>query len=416
MYLAGLDISAIPFKTDRTLRKVPYVTYALLFINLFIYLAFLGRSNYDLYQIASQYGFVVSHPSLLTLFTSAFMHTDFMHLAGNLLILWLVGTVLETGIGSTVFLLLYLAGLVCATTLYGVIGKVFLPGSLDVPLIGASGAISGITGLAAFRYYRVRVLTIPLVAFPPYLPIAIPVPALVWVPMWAYAVLFAFRELTAGFSEIQGHEGTMVAHWAHIGGLALGVLMALIMNVAQEGKREAALEDSTRATNGGKTAGRSLQDVEALLRATPNDPELLEAMGGLLLAQGDAPKSRAHYLKAVRLFLAGGQRDRASISYLNVLRSFPKTLMQPREQITLASTLESLGYFAEAAQAFTLIIDHFADREEAQTALLRTALIHQRYLNDRAGAERLLRTFLERYPQSHYLTLAQDRLRELAGK
>ncbi|MHB9107612.1 MAG: rhomboid family intramembrane serine protease [Armatimonadota bacterium] len=411
-FLAGFDISAIPFKTDRTLRKVPYVTYTLCFINIFIYLATLGRSNYDVYNIVHHYGFIVNDPSILTLFTSAFLHTDLQHLAGNLLILWLVGTVLEVGIGSVVFLLLYLASLVCAITLNGMIGRIFMPDSLGIPLVGASGAISGITGLAAFRYFRVRVLTIPVVSIAGF---PIPLPILLWIPLWVYAVLFTVRELLAGFSELSGGDGSMVAHWAHIGGLVVGVVMAMVMNVAREGRREFALEDSTRAAAGQKPRDRSLQELRGLLREHPNDPEILEAMAALLLVQGEHEKSRDLYLKAVRFFLAANLRDRAAVCYLNVLHSFPQTVLQPREQITLAATLESLGHFQEAAQAFTLIIDAYPNREEAQTAIMRTAQLNVRYLNDPVGAEYLLRLFLERYPESHWHNLAQERLRELTG-
>jgi len=413
MLFAGLDISAIPFKTDRTLRKVPYVTYSLCFLNLFIYLSTLGKSEYDIYTIAQHWGFTINHPSILTLFTSAFLHTELLHVSGNLLILWLVGTVLEAGIGSTVFLLLYLASLVCATTLYGVIGRIFMPDSLGIPLIGASGAISGITGLAAFRYFKVRVLTIPLIGFP-MIPIPLPIPVLLWMPLWAYAVLFASRELLAGLTELHGST-SMVAHWAHIGGLGLGALMAMVMRVAQEGRREFVLEDSTKAVSGAKPRERSLQELRSLLREHPNDPEIIEAMAGLLMVQREHEKSRDLYLKAVRLFLAANLRDRAAISYLNVLHTYPETILPPREQISLASTLEALGHFREAAQAFNLIIDQYPEREEAQTAVLRTAQLDLRYLHDPADAERLLRLFIERYPESHWHQLAQERLREMTG-
>lgn len=410
------DILPLPIRTDRTLKQVPYVTYALCFINVFVFMTTIGSSRYETSLMVQHWGFTVSQPSIVTLFTSGFLHTEFLHLAGNMLILWLVGTVLEAGIGSGVFLLFYLASLVCATTLFALISRLFFPHSLDIPLIGASGAISGVTGLAAFRYYRVRVMTIPLVSFViGLLPITLPVPYKVWIPMWAYAFYFAARELWTGVTEISHHTGTMVAHWAHIGGLGMGILMALLFQVVQEGRREFALEDSKKTTRGGGPvpANRSLQELIVLQRQHPNDPEIIEAMAGVLMVEQEHEKSRELYLKALRLFLAAGQPERAAINYLNVLRSFPKTLMQPREQITLASALETLGHYREAAQAFTLLIDNYPDREEAQTATLRTAQLCQRYLNDRVGAERLLKQFIERYPLSHWKNYAQERLKEL---
>jgi len=411
------DFLVIPLRTDRTLRKVPYVTYSLCFLNIFVYLSTLSDSNYHLYRLQHHWGFIISDPSLVTLLTSAFIHDGILHLASNLLILWLMGTVLEAGIGSLAFLLLYLASMVCATTLYGLIGRVFMRESLDVPLIGASGAISGITGLTAFRYFKVRVATLPLPVFNIFggsLPV--PIPVIVWVPMWIYAVYFGGRELYLGFKQIFAADPGMVANWAHIGGLGLGVAMALVMRVAQEGRREFALEDSTKAASGHKPRDRSLRELRGLLREHPNDPEILEAMAGLLMMQHEHANSRDLYLKSVRLFLAANLRDRAAISYLNVLHTFPDTRLPPREQITLASTLEALGHFREAARAFDLLIEHYPETQEAQTAMLRAAQLNQRYLDDRAGAERLLRRFIERYPHSHLHNLAQERLRELAGR
>ena len=405
-----MNLIPLPIRTDRTLKKVPYVTYTLCFLNIFVFLNQIGMSQSERDAAAHQWGFIVSQPSIVTLFTSGFLHGDILHLFSNLLILWLVGTVLEAGIGSAVFLLFYLASLVCATTLYGVISRLFMHDSLHIPLIGASGAISGVTGLAAFRYFRLRVLTIPIISFG-FLPI--PIPIMVWVPMWAYALYFAAKELVAGFNLLTNNTDNMVAHWAHIGGLVMGVLMALLLKAVNEGRRECALEDSTRAAAGEKPRERSLQEVRELLRLHPNDPELMEAMAGLLMVQGHWAKSRDIYLKAVHLFVAAGQRDRAAISYLNALRAFPNTLLPPREQMTMASTLEALGHFREAVQAFGLIIEHYPDREEAETSLLRAALIYQRYLNDMPAAERLLKYFIERYPESHWHNLAQDRLKDL---
>ena len=408
-----ISVNPLPLKTDRTLRAVPYVTYALCFINIIVYLNQLHLSDSGVYRLTHQWGFIVSHPSLVTVFTYGFLHVELFHLLGNLLILWLMGTVLESAIGSTVFALIYFASLVSAIILFGVIAKAFFPATLDVPLNGASGAVAGVMGLAAFRYARLRVLTIPLISIPALLPIPIPLPLSIWVPLWIYALFFAGTEMLEGVQEIQSLQPTMVAHWAHIGGLALGALMALLANMAQEGKREYVLEETTKATAGEGSRTRSRLEVEALLRDSPEDPELLEAMAALTLVQGENEQSRTFYLRAIRHFLANGLRDRAAISYLNVLNTDSPAVFNPREQILLASQLESLGHFPEAVQAFTLLAEKHHDHEEAQTALLRAALIHQRYLHDPAGAAELLTALIERYPNSPWRNLAHERLRAM---
>lgn len=414
MPIATFTIDPLPIKTDRTLRAVPYVTYALCFANIYVYLQLLGESNYTLAEVRHQWGFIIAEPSLTTLFTHAFLHTDLLHLLSNMFILWLVGTVLECGIGSLVFLLLYLASLVASCMLFGLIGRVFLHDSLNVPLIGASGAISGITGLATFRYFRLRVWTIMLFSTP-WVPLPIPLPIPIWLPLWMYGALFAVRNLVDGIMMIVQGRSEVVAYWAHIGGVGLGMLLALLMRVAEEGRREFVLEETTRAASGEAPKEYSLKELKRLLRQQPNDPELLEAMAGLMMARGEHELSRDLYLKAIRIFLAGAMRERAAVAYLNVLRTAPRTLLSPREQITLASALEAQGHYEEAVQAFMLIVDHYGEREEAQTALLRTSQIYLRYLKNPGTAERLLHQLLEHYPDSSWRTLVHERLREIAA-
>jgi len=407
-----ISANPLPLRTDRTLRAVPYATYAFCFINIIVYLNQLALSPSGIYQVTHHWGFVVSHPSLSTVFTYGFLHIELFHLLGNLLILWLMGTVLESAIGSIAFTLIYFAGLISAIILYGLIARAFFPATLDVPLNGASGAVAAVLGLAAFRYARLKVLTIPLVSVPAFLPIPIPLPIFFWVPLWMYALFFAGTELLEGMQEIASTQPTMVAHWAHIGGLLLGALMALLAKMAQEGNREYVLEETTKATAGEGSQARSRQEVETLLRGNPEDPELLEAMAALTLVNGEQEESRTWYLKAIRHFLANGLHDRAAISYLNVMRGEHPAIFNPREQILLASQLETLGYFPEAAQAFSLLAEKHHDRDEAPTALLRAAQIRQRNLCDPAGAADLLTILIARYPNSPWLNLASDRLRE----
>lgn len=397
-----IPLTLLPIRTDRTLRAVPYVTYSLCFLNLFVFLHELGLSAADRYQYTSQWGFSLAHPSLVTLFTHAFLHADIFHIAGNLLLLWLVGTVLETGIGSILFLLLYFASLVSSLLLYGSITQAVSPGASEIHLVGASGAIAGVTGFAAFRYYRMRTLTVVLFLIVPVY--------WNWFPLWWYAVYFAAIETFLGIQQVIGGEGDYVAHWAHIGGLGLGVLTAVLMKMFKEGKREFVLEDVAKATTGARLEDRSLQELEQLLRERPDDPELLEAVAALWVVNGNLAQSREIYLRAIPLFIAAGQPDRAAIDYLNVLHAFPDEVLEPRTQMKLASTLEGQGHFTEAVQAFTLVVKHAPQHDDAQTALLRAAQIYQRHLGDMTTAGQYLQALLQRYPTSPFRRLAQERL------
>ncbi len=407
-----LNITPIPIRTDRTLRAVPYVTYALLFINLFVYLFNLGLSNYQSHLLSLQWGFIINKPSLVTLFTYAFLHASIPHLLGNLLILWLVGTVLESDIGSITFLMIYFASSMTAIIIYGLIGRTFLPDCLNSPLIGASGAVYGVTGLAALRFSRLRVLIFPFMAFI-WLPISVPIPIPIWLPMWVFALWNAAWEVIAGMRAIYTNQSDIVAHWAHIGGLLLGVLVALLMQVVQQGKRESALEDSVRASAGTALQDRPLREVQRLLHETPNDPEVLEAMAALTLVNGEHERSRDCYARAIPLFLANGQRERAATCYMNILSIYPDMVLKAPAQMTVATTLEALKHFAEAVQAFRLMVEHYPEREEAQTAMLRSAFIYQRHLQNPLESKRLLQSCYAKHPDSPWSGMARTRLLEL---
>ncbi|HEX2950316.1 MAG TPA: rhomboid family intramembrane serine protease, partial [Armatimonadota bacterium] len=332
---------------------------------------------------------------------------------------WIVGTVLEAGIGNILFLLLYIASLIAALLLQNIIGQVFQPESLSIPLIGASGAIAGITGFAAFRYYHVRVHTFIAVpnifGVPAWFPI-FPFPVPFWLPFWGYAAYFGGRELIFGLSKLSTHEVGGVAHWAHLGGMGLGLLSAILLRSYHEGQRENTLENSAKAVSGGMLHYQSLEDLERLLKQNPDDPEVLEAIAGLAMVGKDDESSKSFYLRAIPLFLRGGQTERAAMAYLNVLHHFPNTVLSLREQLTIASALESQGHYAEAAEAFRLLALSYPHNDEAQMALLRAAHIQYKQLQAVTIAQTLLHTFLQDYPDSPWCTIAKNRLRDMQQK
>lgn len=358
----------------------------------------------------------LAHPTLHGLITHAFIHADWMHLASNLLVLWIVGTVLESGIGSVQFLLLYLASMLAAVLLNGIVDRLFLPDDLQVALIGASGAIAGITGFAAFRYHYIRVqnfIVVPTFGLAGWLP-AIPIPLPLWMPFWIYPFYFGGKELLLGIANLLpgGNEG--VAHWAHLGGMGLGLLAAVLLRSFQEGQREQALEQTARAANG--DAGQpapTLDELHSLLRQHPDDPELLEAMAGVALKNGDLEMSRKLYLRAVANFSRSGQGTRAALTYLNLFHHFPDAILPPRDELALASALESQGRYTEAAETFARLQQHHPESDEAQTALLRAARIQIRQLERFDEARHLLTLLLEHYPASPWESIARARLEDL---
>jgi membrane associated rhomboid family serine protease len=175
-------------------------------------------SSYDLFVF--MHGYKPGKPSLEDLFYCMFLHGGLLHLFGNMLTLWIYGDNVEARLGRFGYLVAYLATGAIATLTFS-----FLNPSSMVPLVGASGAISGILGfyLLWFPDNRVKVL--------------------VWFYYWinvlhfraVWFLLLYVIVLSNVLPILVGAEGG-VAYWAHLGGFAAGVLGALLVN-AIFGKR-----------------------------------------------------------------------------------------------------------------------------------------------------------------------------------
>jgi membrane associated rhomboid family serine protease len=150
----------------------------------------------------------------LTPLTSMFLHGSWGHLLGNGLFLWVFGNNVEDSMGRLRFLLFYLLCGLCAAAAQIAVG----PGS-PVPMVGASGAISGVLGgyLLLYPTVRVRVLFILFIFFRVFR-----IPAYLVLLWWiGYQVFLGLPQLTAADSDVSSG----VAFWAHIGGFVAGLLL-----------------------------------------------------------------------------------------------------------------------------------------------------------------------------------------------
>jgi membrane associated rhomboid family serine protease len=144
------------------------------------------------------------------LITSMFLHGSWMHLLGNMWFLWLFGNNIEDSMTRPRFVAFYLlCGLAAA------FAQVMADPSSEIPMVGASGAISGVMGAYLVLFPRVRVFTIvPLGFFLQTLAL----------PAWMMLIYWAFLQIAGGVTSI-GAEGGGVAFWAHLGGFIAGVVL-----------------------------------------------------------------------------------------------------------------------------------------------------------------------------------------------
>jgi len=151
------------------------------------------------------------HPNYLTLLTSMFMHGGWLHLIGNMVFLWVFGNNIEDVMGHGRFLVFYL---VCGVAAAG--AQILISPNSVVPMVGASGAISGVLGAYLLLYPRVRVHTLLFLGL---FVTTVTLPAYVMLGYWAVL------QLLGGLGSLGGVERGGTAFFAHIGGFVAGLIL-----------------------------------------------------------------------------------------------------------------------------------------------------------------------------------------------
>jgi membrane associated rhomboid family serine protease len=202
----------IPLRDIIPSRTTPVVTISIIALNVivFLYELSLGRAidAFTLY-----YGLVPAAFSWLTVFTSMFLHGGFLHVAGNMLYLWIFGDNVEDRMGHGRFLVFYLLCGVAAALAQ----TITMPDSV-VPMVGASGAIAGVMGAYFVLYPRSRIVTLlPFFFFFQ----VIEVPAILFLGIW---FVMQFLSGVGSIVSTIGRGGTGgIAFWAHVAGFVAGI-------------------------------------------------------------------------------------------------------------------------------------------------------------------------------------------------
>jgi membrane associated rhomboid family serine protease len=209
----------IPYKDDNPTHRFPYVTIGIIISNILIFLLEIiyppgMEKTVYAYGAVPQYILTFEklqpiHPAL-TVFTAMFMHGGVFHLGGNMLYLWIFGNNIEDELGHLRFIIFYIFCGITAAYSHALID----PHSLT-PMIGASGAISGILGAYLLLFPRAGVYTVIFLGF--FVQI-VKIPALIVIGFWAI-VQFINGLVSTGLVKQGG-----VAWFAHIGGFLTGLL------------------------------------------------------------------------------------------------------------------------------------------------------------------------------------------------
>jgi len=208
----------IPLRDINPTRRVPYVTYVIIALNIamFVYQfiqltptqnqAFVQQHGVVPYYLLSGYG-----PALSTPLTSMFMHGGLAHLMSNMWFLHVFGDNVEDALGRVRYVLFYLF-----TGVAAVLAHAFIQPSSQLPLVGASGAISGVLGAYILLHPRARVVTY----VPPFF--FFELPAFFFIAIW-----FAMQVFSS-FGSLSATETAGIAFFAHVGGFIAGVAFLVV--------------------------------------------------------------------------------------------------------------------------------------------------------------------------------------------
>lgn len=393
-------------------EKIPWITYTLIIVNIFI--------HYHIYEYSSEESreFILDNfifwphtPEYwnvpISLISSMFMHGDYDHLVGNMLFLWVYGSVVEQYIGHKKLFWLYIVT--------GILAKLtFVAVELhmgDVPhSLGASGAISGIIGIYAVRcYFKTMVMPIPVLGiFSIFLPLnfKLRVNALFLVSS------FFIYQFVSGLEYLDG-DYLGIAFWSHIGGMFFGFAVAMKLGLNRDAEDDHLTEIGTNSLeeNSGFDEGE-----ESLREALSLNSENTEAL--LTLAR---IKSRRHgtkylvkdeaielYEKAIGLLIASNPSEAG-----NVFIEFnDKTLLgvEPSLQFKVAGALYRVGNLNRAGRAFEMLaVSPETPLDIKEKALFKSASVMEE-MNLEDAAQFYYKQFLEEFPGSELAEKVRGKL------
>lgn len=384
-----------PLGTDRRLTRPTRVTYWLLALNGLAFLwQFLYSSNdpEGYAQIERSLFLVRGDFQLHTLITYQFLHADIIHLLGNMLFLYVFGLNVEDRLGRVGFVVFYLAG--------GIVAGLAHIADSPSPVIGASGAISGVTGAFLVLFPRTRLKVLLMFFFI----------GVFWIPAWWLIALAIAKDLV-----FQGFGGSdNVARMAHLGGYVYGIAICLcllwwkiipretydLFSLGHQAKRRREFREL--ASKGNSPWQRDATEPVASKR----EFRKREQRNALDEAAIDERAQISSLIKE-------GQLDKAADRYEKAVGHFPEFSLQRGDLIALGNHLFKEARHELAALAYERMIQRHADDFETPRTMLMLALINARYLNDPVRAKQLIADVEGRPLDSQYEELLESLKQEL---
>lgn len=394
----------LPYGNDRRTKSFPVVTATLIAVNIAVFLWMLPM-NREI--VISSVGLVPAHPSLRDIISSMFVHAGVAHIAWNMLFLWLFGPNVEDALGRVGYTLLYFGSGLAAAVLHLIVVAHYPPAAQTLPMVGASGAIAGILGVFAIRFYKtnIKVFWSFVILIFPVKSDTFRVPAVVGLGIWF------MEQLYGGLNSLTHPMASNVAYWSHIGGMIFGMGLAAVAKLGIEGSKEYLMSDAKTYIARG-TTWDAMQNLEALVARDPNNADAHAELAKLYAEQQNPHEAIPHFRRSIEIHLGRGERDKASLRYTEMRDYYRDAALDLRSEFQIARYLMEMCVHKQAMQMFQNISLNYPDTPEAEVSLMKAGDICLDALDDPLRAVWCYERFLREYPHSNYRNMVKKSLEE----
>jgi len=370
-----------PIHDEFGVKRVPFINYTIIFVNVIVYFLFGFSGNYE--QIVETFGFIPSRFSWLTIFTSMFLHGSFMHLIGNMWFLYLMGDNIEDRWGHLQYLFFYLFSGVIAALFY----KIFSTGkALEIPSIGASGAISGVVGAYMILFPKSRItFWYYMFAFFRIFSGTFDIFAWFWISLWF------FQQIVGMLMNINSTESAGIAFGAHVGGFLAGMGIALITKMFQHIRYVSSISS-------GKNALYQIVG-ENITKVIPFEDQI----------------ELYNIENQIKKLIQEKNFREASLLYGEALKKFLDVHIPKMLEYNFAEILQNLGFFDEAILAYKRFIKNNPFSPLADNALYNLGKIYLEK-GEKEKAKNCFRQITVFYPYSELNNVARYALSDIKEK
>lgn len=394
----------LPYGNDRRITRFPAVTLALIAANVAVFLWMLPL-NHDV--VMSMVGLIPAHPSFRDIISSMFVHASVYHLAWNMLFLWLFGPNVEDALGRAAYAIIYLGSGLAAAILHLIVVHPLGPTAALIPMVGASGAIAGILGIFAIRFYKTNIKV-----FWSFVIVVVPirwgkfmVPAVIGLGVWF------LQQLYGGVSSFAHPMSGGVAYWSHIGGMVFGMILASAAKMGTEGSKEYLMADVRSSMERG-SPWEAIENLETLLARDPDNPDAHAKVAKLYAEKHNPHQAIPHFKRSIEIYLNKGDRDNASAQYSALRDDYRDVMLDLKYEFQIARHLMETCCHKPAVQLFQSISFNHPGTPEAEVALMKSGDICLDSLDDPQRAVWCYERFLREYPHSTYRTMVEKSLEE----